>query len=584
MTKRRLTHRTMILARLKPHRVRFGTGVLFLLGTNVASNAAPWIMKRIVDGMEAGAVGDVPALALLLAGIAVAGAVVRVLSRIQLFNTARDIEYELRNELFAHLVRLPPSYYRDATTGDLMSRVTNDVSYVRLLYGPGILNMVNTACAYAMALPLLIIIDGRLTLYCVIPIPLMLFLSRGMARRIQSRQRALQDEMSRLSARLHESLSGIAVVKAYAMEEREAAGFSERNDEYLERGIELAAIRSTFMPMVGGIAGSGALIVLLAGGHAVASGRMSLGDLVAFLGYLAMLTWPTLALGWVISSWQRGLAALSRIDEVLAVQPTIADPEDPVALPDAKGALEVRSLSVAYDETPVLRDVSLKLSAGGSLGIVGRTGSGKSTLIKALCRLTEVPAGTVFLDGVDVCDLALNDLRGAIALVPQESFLFSTSLLRNIAFTHADPEAAGVSDEVEAVAEAAALHGDIDRFPAGYETLVGERGITLSGGQKQRAAIARALFADRPLLILDDACSSVDSETERAILHGVRAAARDRSLVVVSHRMTAVSECDEIVVLAAGRVAARGTHDELVEAGGWYADMWRVQQAELAAA
>ncbi len=540
-------------------------------------------MKRIVDDIEAGTADGVPRLALLLACVAIAGALVRVLSRINLFNTARDIEYELRNELFAHLLRLPPSFYRDATTGDLMSRVTNDVSYVRLLYGPGMLNMVNTACAYAMALPLIVVIDARLALYCVLPVPAMLWLSRGMARRIQTRQRALQDEMSRLSARLHESLSGIAVVKAYAMEEREGAAFDVRNDEYLARGLDLAAIRSTFMPVVGGIAGSGALIVLMAGGHAVASDRMSLGDLVAFLGYLAMLTWPTLALGWVISSWQRGLAALERIDEVLAVDPTIAEPDTPATLDQPKGAFEVRGLTLDYGGATVLRDVSLSMRAGGSLGVVGRTGSGKSTLVRALCRLTELPPGTVFLDGVDVCDLPLDTLRGAIALVPQDSFLFSTSLLRNIAFTEGDPERPEVAAVVREVSTAAALHGDIERFPQGYATLVGERGITLSGGQKQRTAIARALFADRPALILDDACSSVDSETERAILDGVRAAASDRSLVVVSHRMTAVSECDEIIVIEAGRVVARGTHDELVAQGGWYADMWRVQQAEQAA-
>ena len=575
--------RPVVFSRLGAHRRRFGAGVFFLLCTNVASNAAPWIMKQIVDSIEAGSAAGVPRLALLLAGVAMAGAAARVLSRINLFNTARDIEYELRNELFAHLIRLPPSFYRDATTGDLMSRVTNDVSYIRLLYGPGILNMVNTVCAYAMALPLLLVIDARLTVYCVLPIPIMLFLSRGMARRIQTRQRALQDEMSRLTTRLHESLSGISVVKAYAMEDREAEAFAVRNDVYLERGLDLAAVRSIFMPVVGAIAGSGALIVLLGGGHAVASGRMSLGDLVAFLGYLAMLTWPTLALGWVISSWHRGIAALGRVDEVLAVQPSIDDPAHPVPLDAPKGALEIRSLSLAYDESAVLDDVSFSLAAGGSLGIVGRTGSGKSTLIKALCRLTEVPPDTVFLDGVDVCDLTLDCLRGAVALVPQESFLFSTTLLRNIAFTHPDPEDSDVGSQVREVTAAAALDGDIDRFPLGYETLVGERGITLSGGQKQRAAIARALFADRPVLILDDACSSVDSETERAILQGVRAAALDRSLVVVSHRMTAVCECDEIVVLEAGRIAARGTHGELVAEGGWYADMWRVQQAEQAA-
>ncbi len=574
----------MILARLRPHRRRFGLGVFFLVLTNVASNAAPWLMKRVVDDIEAGRMESLATLTLLLAGVALAGGAVRVLSRVHLFNTARDIEYELRNELFGHLTTLAPSFYREATTGDLMSRVTNDVSYVRLLYGPAVLNVINTACAYVMALPLLAFIDAPLTLYCVLPVPIVLWLSRHWARRIQTRQRRVQEELSLLSARLHESLSGIAVVKAYAMERREADAFALRNDAYLERALALAQVRSVFMPLVGIIAGSGALVVLIAGGRAVAVGRMSLGDLVAFLGYLAMLTWPTLALGWVISSWQRGLAALDRIHEVLAVVPTITAPATERRLETVEGALELRGLTLGYgDGPPVLDAVSVAVPPGGSLGVVGPTASGKTTLVNALCRLAEIPQDTVFLDAVDVCDLSPNTVRQAVALVPQESFLFSTTLLRNIAFTHPEPDTPAVAERVERMSAAAALDRDIERFPEGYDTLVGERGITLSGGQKQRAAIARALFADRPVLVLDDAMSSVDADTEQAILAGVRSEAAGRTLVVVSHRMTAVRECDEIIVLDAGRVVARGSHEELVSAEGWYADMWRLQQAKAAA-
>ena len=558
----------------------FAWGAVFLVATNLAANAMPWLMKQAVEATERGDLDALWSRVLLLAAFAAVGAVVRVLSRVFVFNGARYIEYDLRNRLFSHLVVLPPPWYGKQATGDLMSRVTNDVTYLRLLFGPGMLNVVNTICAYAMALPLLLIIDVQLALFTLFPIPVLLALSRTVARSIQVRQRAVSDELSALSARVQESLTGMGVIKAFSLGARERASFGDRNEAYLEKSLRLVTARGLFMPLVGSIAGLGTLILLFAGGWAVATERIGLGDLVAFMGYLTMLTWPTMALGWVISSWQRGLAAIERLREVLDVQPSIADPDDPMPLPRPDGALEVRGLTIGHgDREPTLTDVSLAIPAGGSLGVVGRTGCGKTTLISTLARLLDVPEGTVFLDGVDITRLTLADLRSAVALVPQDAFLFSTSLRDNIAF--ADPVPGGEDREARVVAAGrlASLDREVEAFPDGWDTVVGERGITLSGGQRQRTAIARALLADRPVLILDDALSSVDAETEQHILAGLRRAATGRTTVVVSHRLSGVAWCDQVLVLADGRVAQSGSHESLLEQGGWYADTWALQQA-----
>ena len=564
---------------LRSRRRHFVIGAVFLVGTNVFANAIPWVLKHAIEAIEASDLAGLATPVLLLVALAAASAVFRVLSRIFVFYGARLIEYDFRNRLFSHLLELPPSWYRDRPTGDLMSRVTNDVSHVRVMFGPGYLNIINTVCAYTMALPLLVIIDLPLTLYTVIPIPVMLLASRNLARSIYRRQGAVQAELAAISSRLHENLAGITVVKSYVLTDRERADFDTRNDAYMDKSMRLVLARGLFMPLVASISGVGMLIVLFSGGHAVSSGRISLGDLVAFMGYLAMLTWPTLALGWVVTSWQRGRAALERLQDVLEEVPAIADPPEPVPLPAPRGALEVRDLTLGHGPgEPVLRNVSLSVPAGGSLGVVGRTATGKSTLVHALLRLVDVPPGAITLDGVDVTRLSLADLRGAFSLVPQDTFLFSSTIRRNLAFGSATPDAPGEQERIRQVARLAALQRDVEGFPDGYETVVGERGITLSGGQKQRAAIARALFVDRPVLVLDDALSSVDSATEHAIVDALRRVARRRTTLVVSHRMSSVAWCDQVVVLDGGRIVERGTHDELVAGGGWYADTWALQQ------
>jgi ATP-binding cassette subfamily B protein len=564
-----------------------------LAATNAFSLAIPWLVKSSIDALRAQPAAVAHAIvvrdAALIIGFAVAQAVIRTWSRVLIFNAGRNVEYQLRRDLFSHLMRMEPAFYRRHPTGDLMSRLTNDLSAVRMLFGPGLLNLFNTAFVYATALWLLVRLSPALTLWALLPYPLVLLAARLASRRMYRASRAIADQLGTMSAAIQEDLAGIAVIKHYALEPARQAGFRKLNDEYLTRSLALVRARGTLMPLFAMLGGIGTLIVLWVGGREVIAGRLSVGSLVAFNGYLALLSWPTFALGWIIGIWQRGIAAWGRVRELLVATPGIKDTGSGQGeagkpdLPAGAGApsIEVRELTIAVDGRKLLDGVSFALPAGATLAVVGRTGAGKTTLVDALMRLQDVAPGTVHVANRDVTGMPLAELRGLCGYAPQDAFLFSATVAENVGF---GVHGGATPERVRWAAEAAGLAPDIAVLPDGYETLVGERGITLSGGQRQRVALARALAADPRLLILDDSLSSVDAGTEREILTRLRPILAGRTSILISHRVAAVKDADQILVLDAGRVAERGSHAALLAQGGLYASLYREQLAEEAAA
>jgi ATP-binding cassette subfamily B multidrug efflux pump len=587
-----------IATRIRPQVTVLAAGVLFLLATNALGLTIPWLLKSAIDllralqgqpgGTETAAVAaSVTRLAALIAAAAAGQAIVRTLSRVFIFNAGRNVEFDLRQDLFAHLLRLDPGFYRRHATGDLMSRLTNDLSAVRMLFGPGILNVANTAIVYVTGVWLLVHLSPRLTLVALVPYPALIVSARLWSRSIYGSSRALQDQLGVLSTTLQEDLAGIAVVKSYALEESRHAAFARQSQIYLDRALALARARGGLTPLFAVIGALGTLIVLWVGGREVIAGRMTLGELVAFNAYLVYLSLPTIALGWILAVWQRGLAAWVRVRDLLSVVPAVDAAGSEIADAGALGrpeglspSVSIRGLGVVRDGRTILDDICLEVPAGGSLAVVGPTGSGKTTLVDAVPRFVEVPPGCIFVGGRDVHDLPTATLRGLIGYAPQEAFLFSATVAENVAFGLPD----GVTGEERAgriarAVEAAGLGPDLAALPEGLDTLVGERGITLSGGQRQRLALARALAAEPAILILDDSLSSVDAHTERDILARLRPILRGRTSILVSHRVRAVRQADVIVVLDRGRVAERGTHAQLLEARGLYASLYREQLA-----
>jgi ATP-binding cassette, subfamily B, multidrug efflux pump len=611
---------------LVPYLKRYRSGLIWG-GLCVLLNNGIWILfpqvlRRAINDLHSGVTRQkLLTYSLLIIVIALIKGTFQFLTRWVVIGISRDIEFDLRNDLFAHLERLSYSYYQRNRTGDIMARATNDLNAVRMLLGPAIMYSANTLVFTAGALGFMLAISPKLTVFAFLPLPIASVVIQYFGRRIHERFERIQAMFSDISARAQENFSGARVIRAYVQEQAEIAAFETANQEYIRRSLGLVRLMGMLWPTLELMLGAAVVIVLWLGGREVLLGKMSVGDFVAFNTYMVQLTWPVIALGWVINIFQRGTASMERINEILSEQPEIVDEATAAFNPGAAGAspvppgedarhstnlqgdIEFCNLKFAYNGVVVLQDINLRIPAGSSLAIVGPTGSGKTTLVNLIPRIYDAEPGAVLIDGHPIRELPLDALRRQIGFVPQETFLFSDTIRENIAYgsqrekleetmerasrkaqgglSLAPQNPGGPSlDDIKAAAEAANIAQDIESFPEGYNTAVGERGITLSGGQKQRTAIARALLRSPRILILDDALSSVDTNTEDKILNHLREIMRGRTTIFISHRVSTVRNADRIAVLHQGRIVELGTHDELIARNGYYTDLYNKQLLE----
>ncbi len=579
MTADRFVPHRVLLGHVRPYRHRYLLGFLFLVLGSVFSLTIPWTVKHAIETLGRGPhAAELRSYVVLILGLAAAHGLVRLGSRFAILGGGQAVEQDLRNTLYAHLQKLCAAFYQAHRTGDLMSRASNDLGAVRLLVGFGALSLLGTTIAFVGTLVAMLAIDPWLTLYAMAPFPPLILLAKRFNTKVHHQSQEVQEQLGELSAQVQENLAGMHVVRAYTMEAAEIRRFQRLNAEYLGRSLRLARTQAAFSPLIGLIAGVGTLMVLWLGGKAVVDGRITLGALVAFNAYLALLAWPTIALGWTLSVVRRGLAAMGRIVEILAVEPSIRDAPDFLDVVPAPGspAIEFRGLTFAYDgRSPALREVTLAIPEGITVAIVGPTGSGKSTLGALIPRLFDPPPGSLLIGGIDVRRIRLTELRRMVGYIPQEPFLFSRTLRENLSLA-----GGGDRERLREAAQQAGLADEIEGFPEGWNTVVGERGLTLSGGQRQRAALARALVAEAPILILDDAFANVDAAKEVEILHALRDVFRGRTTLLITHRLRAAREADWVVVLDEGRIVEQGSHDALIGRGGLYARLWRIQQLE----
>ena len=595
-----MSHLRSILPYYRPYRTGLAVGLLMVVLAQAFSLVVPYLIKLAVDAM--GEPGVTSSRIAFLAGAivvtALLGGAARYGMRELLNGISRRMEVDLRNDFFRHLLRLDPAFYVTTRTGDLMSRATNDTLAVRQAAGPALMYTVNTAVGFVLALSMMLWLSPRLTLYAMVPMVLLPPVVLGFGKIIHTRFEKIQEHFSTLSTFVQENLTGVRIVRAYVQEEEQARQFDGLNAEYRERNMQLVKAAGLFHPILGLITGVAMVIVLWVGGREVIAGTMSEGDYVAFFFYLAFLVWPMIALGWVVNLFQRGAASMGRLNRILEREPALEVPGDPAPVEGVRGEIEFRDVSFRYPGTErlVLDGVSFVARPGETVALVGPTGAGKSTVVHLVPRLYDPTGGEILLDGVPLTEYEPVELRRVVGMVPQDPFLFSDTIVDNIALgvdeggaaggdddggSPEGPEDAGpVPDAVVEAARIAQLHDSIESFPRGYRTLLGERGINLSGGQKQRATLARALARDPTVLILDDALSAVDTHTEAKILEDLRRVMAGRTSFIISHRVSAVMDADQILVLSDGRIVERGTHAELLQAGGTYATLLRRQLLE----
>jgi ATP-binding cassette subfamily B multidrug efflux pump len=553
-------------------------GALCVVGSSLFSLLKPLIIGSAVDTLSGGFTRQqLVRYGLLLIGAASVEGFFLFLLRWILIGTSRRMEYEMRNDFYQHLQRLPLHYYQGQQTGDLMSRATNDLSSVRMLMGPGVMHMISAAIVVTGSFVMMARIDLTMALVTLLALPVVGGMAKFFGERIHQRSLAVQKYFGDISSRVQENLAGVRVVRAFTREESEIDRFKKMNHEFVELNRSLIRLNAAFHPTLHTLVGVVFVYIFYAGSLKIIGGTMTIGSFVAFQFYLGRMIWPLIAIGWVINLFQRGMASMKRLHEIWSVPPiTDSQPGVPSDEPLSSADLEIRDLTFSYGHRPVLRDIDLTVEHGQTIGIVGRTGSGKSTLLLLLTRAFEPPPGTIFIAGRPIETIPMRELREWIGMVPQETFLFSESIAENIRFGRADATDA----EVDEAADQAGLTSDVATFSDGLRTIIGERGITLSGGQKQRTAIARALVRDPMMLILDDSLSAVDTHTEERILNALRTIRKGRTVLIVSHRVSSVKDADHIVVLDDGAIVERGTHEMLIEKGGYYADLYRRQTIE----
>jgi ATP-binding cassette, subfamily B, multidrug efflux pump len=564
---------------IRPYSAALWRGMLLLLLTNALDKSIPWLLRDAIDSLVSGALGRVARSAGLVALLAAVMGVVRTISRTTVFNVGRDVEFELRNEMLARLHRLGPSFFQRMPTGETMSRAINDLSQVRVMVGFGLLNIVNSLFAYSLALALMFAMSPELTLWAVLPFPLLVLVARLLGKSMFVRSQASQEALGGLSSRVQEALAGVRLVRAFGVEAEQEALFETANQHALDKNMALVTLRGFTWPLMVGVASLGTLLVLFRGTALVREGTLTVGTLVAFLAYVESLKWPTMGLGYIMAVLQRGRASFNRVREILEAEPDIIDAPDAKS-PGQSGALKVSGLNYSYAGRQVLHDVAFEVPAEGSIAIVGRTGSGKSTLAALLARILPTPAGAVYLDGDDITRLKLQELRKTVGFAQQEAFLFSETVTQNIGYALPETSSATATEKIRQAARAASVENEIEELSDGWQTVVGERGVQLSGGQKQRVALARALLSEPRVLIMDDPLSAVDAKTEARILDSLEQAGRGRTFVLVTNRIAAAQRCKQIIVLDAGKVVEQGDHARLVSQGGVYASLSARQRLE----
>jgi|CZKS01.1.fsa_nt_gi ATP-binding cassette subfamily B protein len=563
-----------------PHLWRYRRGLALGMGSlvlkDVVSASLPLVIRAGVDSLTSGfKIQIVFQFAAILVGLSLLKGIFQYWMRVILIGISRDVEYDLRNQLFSHLVTLSSDFYARYRTGDIMARSTNDLNAVRMMLGPGIMYWTETMFTAILSIAVMLSVDWKLTLVCLVPAPLVSIAVMFFGKRIHDRFEVIQRMFSDISSRVQENLSGVRVIRAYAQEKAELHKFELLNQDYVSQNIRLAKLSALFMPLLQGLISLSFLMVLLAGGYQLLEHRISLGSFVMFNTYMGMLVWPMIAIGWVVNLTQRGKASWERIMELMREEPAILAGKSKESR-ELQGEVRFEGVEVKYPAGLALKNVDLEIGAGETVAIVGHTGSGKSTLVSLIPRLIDPTRGRVLLDGVDLRELDQEWVRRQIGFVPQETFLFSATLADNIAWGVEGATEAGISR----AADLAGLSPDIASFPAGFQTMIGERGLTLSGGQKQRVAIARAILRDPRILILDDALSSVDTLTEESILTGLAGMMRGRTTILISHRVSTVQNAGRIFVIEHGEVAEQGSHDQLIASGGYYADLYQKQLLE----